>query len=275
MQARDHEGAKVAQKLLSSVTVCGLVLLTGQHLPLVVGTALPALDSLRLQTKSRSNQRSLGGAVAASVAQRPGQYSSAVLNASERFGLAGLVPAIPPLAMIVSLVALGEAIGIYSLALGYLIGSLIQVIILGVALRRLGIQIGLQWHGIDHHIRSVASQYLPMVAGAFLLSGSGLVDQSIAAMLDSGSVAALSYGSKVVTLVLGFGGVTIGTAMLPYFSQQVAASDWAGLRDIRLILAPYFYRYSSHNASMILGSEPIVGILFERGAFTAQDTTGG
>ena len=87
-----------------------------------------------------------------------------------------------------------------------------------------------RWHGLDHALRKVINQYIPVVAGAILMCGTMLVDQSMAAMLGAGSVATLNYGGKVVTLILGIGSVSLSTAVFPHFSRMVAVYDWAGIR---------------------------------------------
>jgi putative peptidoglycan lipid II flippase len=70
-----------------------------------------------------------------------------------------------------------------------------------------------------------------MAAGAFLMTSSGLVDQSMAAMLPQGSVSAMSYGNKIVAVVIAIATTGLGTATLPYFSKMVAQKDWRGCRQ--------------------------------------------
>jgi putative peptidoglycan lipid II flippase len=112
-----------------------------------------------------------------------------------------------------------------------------------------------------------------MVAGAFFMSSTSLVDQSMAAMLGAGSVSTLNYGGKVLTLILGIGSVSLGTAVFPHFSRMVAASDWASIRHT---LKTYIYLILLVTIPLTLilvyFSEPLVRLFFERGAFTSADT---
>jgi len=117
------------------------------------------------------------------------------------------------------------------------------------------------------------SQYAPMVAGGLLMGSTTLVDQSMAAILGSGSVSALSYGNKIVAFVLGVGSLGLSTAVFPHFCRMVAVSDWIGVRYTlktysRLVLVvtvPF-------TLILIYFSESIVRLVFERGAFTMADT---
>jgi putative peptidoglycan lipid II flippase len=129
------------------------------------------------------------------------------------------------------------------------------------------------WHGLDHALRKVVNQYIPVVAGALLMCGTMLVDQSMAAMLGAGSVATLNYGGKVLTLILGIGSVSLSTAVFPHFSRMVAVYDWTGIRHT-LKTYTYLILLVTIPLTLILVylSEPLVRLLFERGAFTSMDT---
>lgn len=61
------------------------------------------------------------------------------------------------------------------------------------------------------------------------MSSASLVDQSMAAMLEPGSVAALGYSNKIPATLLGIGAMALGTAVLPYYSKMVANGDWKGV----------------------------------------------
>jgi putative peptidoglycan lipid II flippase len=112
-----------------------------------------------------------------------------------------------------------------------------------------------------------------MVTAAFLMSGTTIVDKAMAAMLESGSVSTLNYANKVVAMVLSVGSLALGTAVFPHFSRMVASKEWAAVRHTfgvytRLILLVSV----PATAVLFVLSEQIIGLLFERGAFSADDT---
>jgi len=106
-----------------------------------------------------------------------------------------------------------------------------------------------------------------------LMGSTELVDQSMAAMLEPGSVAALNYARKIVSLFIVIGATPLGTAALPYFSQMVANRDWSGCRHtvkvysrlILLVTVPITF-------GLVAFSHLLIRIVFQRGAFTARDT---
>lgn len=197
---------------------------------------------------------------------------SAVLNAKDRFGLVAFSQAFIPVASIVALlVARGG--GIVALVVGMVVGFALRLVALGWELSRLGIDIRPRWQGMQPHLREVIGQYLPMVLAAALFSGTALIEQAAAASLGAGSVAALSYGTRVVMLATGLGATALGTAVLPFFSRMVAARDWPQLRQtLRTFAILILVVTIPMTVVLSLFAVPIVTMVFQRGAFTGADT---
>ncbi|HEX6032817.1 MAG TPA: lipid II flippase MurJ [Anaerolineales bacterium] len=198
---------------------------------------------------------------------------SAILNAGEKFVTPALIPVVTPAITIVLILAGGAVLGIYSLALGLVIGQLIESSWLGFALRRRGVTRSLGWHGFDANLRQIVQQFVPMVAGAFLLGSTQLVDQGFAASLPAGNVAVLNYGNKVISFPLQIAATAIGTSFLPYFSSMLAKNDWDGARQtLKRYLKLIFLLTVPLTLLLIIFSEPLVRLLLQRGAFTEADT---
>jgi putative peptidoglycan lipid II flippase len=274
IRVRDNEGRAQADALLSGTMVWTIGLLA--LVALVIGAGSPWLlgwlgRSFAPEQLALSRRLLwillplvvLGGVSAA---------WTSVLNAGESFALAAAVPVISPVLVGVGLVALGGGARIYVLAFGLLAGTSIELVVLGRALSRRGVSVIPRWQGMSAPMRRVIGQYLPMAAGAFLASGTGVVDQAIAARLGEGNVSALSYGGKVVSFVLAIGNTAIGTVVLPYFSRMLAANDVAGVRHtLRTYLRLILLVSVPVTAILVALSGPIVRVAFERGAFTAGD----
>jgi putative peptidoglycan lipid II flippase len=106
---------------------------------------------------------------------------------------------------------------------------------------------------------SSAPQLL-MVAGAIIASSS------------PSAVSWLYFAGRLVELPLGIVGVAMGTVLIPELSRAVRGNDHAGLahaesRGLELAVG---LALPATLGLMVL-SEPIVRLLFEHGAFTAED----
>ena len=275
IQVREREGRQAAQQLFSSVMVSSTVLLVAVSalLALTARYILPFLGSGFGPEKMGLTCSLLYVLLPALLISGLVTIWAAVLNAGERFALAAMAPIMTPIVIVVALLALGRVWGIYSLAVGTVGGFMLEAALLAWGLKRQGFSLVPRWHSMNAYMKQVMSQYAPMVAGGLLMGSTTLVDQSMAAMLGSGSVSALSYGNKIVAFILGVGSLGLSTAVFPHFCRMVAVSDWIGVRYTlktysRLVLVvtvPF-------TLILIYFSESIVRLVFERGAFTMADT---
>ncbi|HWZ34122.1 MAG TPA: lipid II flippase MurJ [Bryobacteraceae bacterium] len=196
-----------------------------------------------------------------------------ILNTEGRFALPAVVPALTPLASIAFLLRFSHTWGVYSLAAGTLVGTVLEAALLGASMVRHGFPILPRWCGRTAALNQVLGQYGPVIAGVLLLGGAPLIDQSIAAMLASGSVAALNYGTRLSTVLIAVGPSAVATAILPHFSKLTVTEDWA---HIRQSLRGYAMVILAVTLPVIVGlivfSEPLVRLFFERGQFTGANT---
>ena len=198
---------------------------------------------------------------------------ASTLNASERFVAAALAPVSVSLVPVVALLVLRRLRPLDALLLGTLIGYGVETLVLAVSARRASLPVLPRWSGIDDGTRRVLRAYLPMVAGALISSSSPLVDQLMATRLGTGSVASLAYGNKVISFTLSIGLLALGTAVLPQFSRMAASNDWPAIRHTLTTYSKLVLVFSVPPTLVAMYfARPIIGLLFERGAFGAGDT---
>jgi putative peptidoglycan lipid II flippase len=274
VDVRENQGPLAAQRLFSGTVALNLAILLTVTLCLgLLGPViLPLLCSGFASEKMMLTERLFYLLLPAIVISGVLTNWESVLNAGERFGIAALAPLIVPVTTVGVLSLLGARCGIDALAIGTVAGLLLQLLVLGRVVTKRGIKLLPCWHGFDVPMKRVLRQYLPLVGAAALMCSNLLVDQAMATMLAPGSVAALNYGNKLVALVLTVGTMALGTAVLPYFSKMVAATNWPGLRHTlmtytRLVL---LVTVSATCLGLWL-SKPLVSLLFQRGNFTAAD----
>ncbi|SRR5579862_808602 len=275
VEVRDREGTAAAQRLFSGTLTLSIALLGISALALaaLAPWVVPLLCSGFSPEKTRLTLHLfyllLPGVLLAGLSI----HCEAALNAGERFAAAAFAPSVVPIVMIAALKFGGMRWGIHALAAGMAGGFALQLLMVALALHRRGLRFVPAWRGFEPGVRRVAGQYLPATLASAIMCSSVLVDQAMAGMLSSGSVAALNYGNKCVALLLTMGTMALGTAVLPYFSKMVAAADWAGIRHtlktyIRLIALATV----PLTAAGIFFSRPLVALLFQRGQFTGADS---
>lgn len=274
IEVREKEGRVAAQRLLSSGLTCsaGLQVLMAVLLALFAPFYLPMLATGFAADKLALTRHLLYALLPFVVFHGLASNWTSVLNAHERFALPAITPLLTPLAVI-AFILWGKSGGVFRLAAGTVTGSLLEMILLGWVLHRTGTAMTMRWHGVDERLRAVARQYLPVMAGMFLFSGTMIVDQAMAAMLPAGSVAALNYASKPIGALLFVGVTGLSAVTLPYFSSLSARADWPGCRKL-LVEGSRFTLVLSVplTFAVVLFSRPLIRIVFQRGAFTPDDT---
>jgi len=274
IRVRDEEGAEASQRLLSQLLGLSIIVLGGLVVLVVlfVPSLLPLLGSSFDQNKLDLTRSLFYLFVPIVFTGGIAGMLSSVINASERFALPALLPALTPLGAIVVLLAFGGRFGIFALAAGSVLGNTIQVIALAAAVRARGISVRPRWYGLDRHTRIVAGQFGAMLAGASIHGISPIVDQSMAAMLAPGSVSALNYGGKMVEALLGISSAAFGTALMPYLSMLAADEDRQGLKKtLRTYVFWILILGIPASVALFACAESLVRLVYLRGAFSTDD----
>ena len=198
-----------------------------------------------------------------------------ILNALGHFAAPALAPVMLNLSMIATVLFLSPHLQypVYGLAVGVLLGGLLQLLLQIPFLLRKGLVF---WEAADlFHpgLKRIGKLMLPAVFGAAVYQINILVGTLLASLLPDGSVSYLYYADRLVQFPLGIFAIALATAVLPSFSTHAAVRNHKALREtfgyaMRLVL---FITLPSM-VGLILLREPIIGLLFKRGAFDSQTT---
>jgi len=275
IELRQNEGIEAAVALYRSVLArTGASLMcAAAALAAAAGIILPLLAPGFAPAKLEMTRRLL--LIMAAVIPLSGMASTwrAVLNSEHQFAYSAAVPLVTPVICIAVLVAAGKECGVSALAIATLIGGAVEAILAAAGVKRCRYPVLPRWAGVTGALREVGAQYAPLVAVTLVMTGTTLIDQGMAARLGSGSVAALSYGTRLLGVLIVIGPTAVGTAVLPHISKGSLLSDPVNLRRVLknygvVILALIL----PATAVLIYFSEPIVRILFQQGAFSESAT---
>jgi putative peptidoglycan lipid II flippase len=265
-----------ARKLFSTTTLITGAQLAGLAIALVVlsGHLLHLLASGFDAQKSAAARQLLGMMAPVLLLSGISATWRSVVNAHGRFLVPAATPALVPLTTILLVCIRGSQSTQQTLAWSAIAGSAAELAVIAWFIRTCGLPLlPSTWPSIGDPARRVLRQYGPMLGGACVLGGSTVVNHSMAAMLGAGSVSALAYGNKVVSVLLAVGPATVATVALPHFSRLVARDEWSAVaatlaRYRRLIL------FTTIPVTFVLfaASEPLVRILYEHGSFSPRDT---
>ncbi|MCC7165987.1 MAG: murein biosynthesis integral membrane protein MurJ [Rhodospirillales bacterium] len=200
---------------------------------------------------------------------------SGVLNAQGRFWVAAATPILLNLSLIAALLALSPLLPTpgHALAWGTSLAGLLQLAWVWIACRKAGLDIRLIRPRWTSEVARLLKRVVPGALGAGIYQVNLLVDTILASFLVQGSVSYLYYADRINQLPLGVVGTAIGTALLPTLSRQLGAGNTdAALHSQNRSLEFALVITLPAMLGLVALSVPIVGVLFERGAFGPQAT---
>ncbi|MBF0455043.1 MAG: murein biosynthesis integral membrane protein MurJ [Magnetococcales bacterium] len=198
-----------------------------------------------------------------------------ILNSFHRFALPAATPILLNVSLIIGAVYLSPlmerpALG---LAFGVLLGGITQLAIQLPALARIGMPFAFSWNWKHPAIQRILFLMGPSVLGVSVAQVNLLFDIFLASWLAEGSISYLYYADRLVEFPLGLIGIAMGTAILPALSAKAAGGDRQGLcHDLDFGLRLVLMINIPATVGLVVLREPILSLLFERGAFDENAT---
>ena len=192
------------------------------------------------------------------------------LNALERFAATSATPIFLNLVMIAGLVGWRwyAPSAAHGAAWGVTVAGFAQLVWLALVLRSAGMGLGFRLPKLTPEVKRLLILMLPVAFGAGVYQINVVVDVVIASFLPSGSVSFLYYADRLNQLPLGVVGIAIGTALLPILARQIrAGEDSEALANQNRALEVALVLTLPAAAALIVIAQPIIAVLFERGAF--------
>jgi len=208
--------------------------------------------------------------------------ASGVLNATGRFAAAAAAPVLLNIILICA-VWIGSAgckctpmeeqfwIGIH-LAWGVAIAGVAQLALVWIAAHRAGFTLIPRLPRMTPDMKRLAIIAAPAMLAGGVMQINLLVGRQVASYYD-GAIAWLSYADRLYQLPLGVVAIALGVVLLPDLSRRLASGDEIGGRTAYNRASELALALTIPAAiALVVIPVPLVGVLFERGAFDSDDT---
>lgn len=204
-----------------------------------------------------------------------------ILNSYDQFSIPALTPVLWNLAIIAGLVigvpmADTDSGKLYVYAGSIVVGTVLQLLFPLPWLRGLDGRLRLALDVRDPMVRQVFKLMVPVMLGLGLINVNAVIGTIVAAKWIDPTIApnAIDKAFRIYMLPQGMFSVAVATVLFPTLARAAARGDMdsfrdtvaRGLRQINFLLLP------AAAVSIVL-AEPIVRLLFERGAFDPDETT--
>ncbi len=203
---------------------------------------------------------------------------SGILNTLGRFSAAAFAPVILNL-VLCAVMAAAAYLGLGNtpeagilLAWGVAFAGFLQLVFLALMSRRSGMDLGFRRPRLTPGVKRMVVLGIPgLIAGG--VTQINITVGTIIASLQEGAVSFLYYADRIYQLPLGIVGVAIGVVLLPDISRRLGAGDIEAVHNSQNRSIEFALLLTLPAAvALAVIAEPIIRVLFERGAFTAEDT---
>jgi putative peptidoglycan lipid II flippase len=197
--------------------------------------------------------------------------ATAMLHSLKHFTMPALLRLVAPLTSIVSILLFVHSLGIYSLALGVVAGSVLQLLLLFATLHRKGFRYRFVFAPADPAIRRLLYYVYPFILSVLVTQGAGIVYRILVSDLTTGSLSALKFAEKITQLLAIMFLSSITFVIFPVLSEKAAKRDFSGMRDtiasairlITFITLPLI-------AGVIILRDPLIALIYQYGKFTPE-----
>jgi putative peptidoglycan lipid II flippase len=203
---------------------------------------------------------------------------SGVLNSLGRFTMAAAAPILLNIVLILAIL-LAAALGLgdtsgsgIMLAWGVAAAGVVQLAALWIAVKRTGLNLRPRLPVWNEDLRRLVQLGVPgIISGG--VTQLNIVIGTVVASLQAGAVSYLYYADRLYQLPLGIVGVAIGVVLLPDLSRNLRAGDHHSVLDNQNRSIEFALLLTLPAAlGLVVAAEPIIRVLFERGAFGVADT---
>lgn len=176
-----------------------------------------------------------------------------------------------------------DEIIVYYMSIGVVIGGILQLLVHLIAIYKMGLHKillgGLKYLKIKFKIikadtKKFKSQFFPAVWGNSTAQVSAFLDTFLASFLITGSISYLYYANRIFQLPLALFAIATSIALFPKIARYLKNNDEQ--KALEYLKKAFWFLAFILSASTIGGiilSHEITWLLFQRGAFSADDTT--
>ncbi len=201
-----------------------------------------------------------------------------ILNSYDRFGAFAIAPLFWNLTIIAVLVLLIPAFHgqdrIYAYAIAILAGTLVQLLIPVWDLRHTPFKFNWSFEWRHPGVRRVLLLMLPVTISLGLINFNLLINSFFGSLVSDEAPAAIDKAFRIYQLPQGIFSVAIATVLFPTLARyanrgaidDLRATMANGMRQILFVLLPAA-------AAILALSEPMIRLVYQRGAFDPAETT--
>lgn len=175
--------------------------------------------------------------------------------------------------IIIASIVLSKYFGLYILPIGAVLALASQFFFQIPRSKKRGYKYSLVYNPKDRYIKEMMMLTMPVMIGVGASQINTMVDRTLASQLAVGSISAMKYADRLNTFVLGLFISSITIVIYPMLSKLKSEKQYEKFNEyIKTSINVVILMILPITAIAIVLAEPIVVLLFERGAFDSAAT---
>jgi putative peptidoglycan lipid II flippase len=200
-----------------------------------------------------------------------------ILQAYDEFTMPAIAPAAWNLVIIVLLVGLHTRFHhrdeVYAYAIAWLVATVVQLLLVASALRKIDFRLGLSFNWRDPRVRQVLILFLPVTMSVGIINLDAFLNAELGTLVSKHAPIAINDAFRLYMLPQGVFSVAVTTVVFPSLARMANARDargmratiGQGIRQINLLLIPS----AALTAAL---ATPIVRVVYQHGSFGPLST---
>jgi putative peptidoglycan lipid II flippase len=201
-------------------------------------------------------------------------FFAGALNVHGSYAPGAMYPIILNVLLIISAIFLRPYFhpGIYALALGVMLGGVLQLLSQIYYLKKNRISLGFKFNFKSSGVKSVFKLLAPSIIGMAVIQLNLVFDTLLASFLPAGSISFLYYGDRLYQFPLGVFAIAMQTAIFPVLSASFAKND---IKEVdgafNFSSTLMFFIIIPSSIGLILLRSSLVKLIYMHGIFNAAD----
>lgn len=177
------------------------------------------------------------------------------------------------IALIIAFLFITQIMGINYAGYAFVIGSIIQVVMLYPFTRKLGYHFHFNFDLKNTGLREILVLTLPILLGNTIQAINNIINKILASNLAEGSMAALNFSNKLALFIVGLVSLGAGTVCFTKMSELGARKEYDALKGfLRSIINLLNLFVVPATVGMMVLNVPIIKFVFEYGAFDSSSS---
>ena len=195
-----------------------------------------------------------------------------ILQSYDEFTIPAIAPAVWNLVILFGLVTLYHRFNgndrIYAYAIAWLVATVVQFLMVFVALRRIEFKVSFVCDWRDPRVKQVLILFIPVTISIGIVNLDIFLNAGFGSLVSSAAPAAINDAFRIYMLPQGIFSVAVATVLFPTLSRMAARRDangmrktiGNGMRQINLLLIP-------SSALLLVLATPITRLVYQHGTF--------